>query len=120
MSFLDLKVISSNGKLMASLYSKPADCHQYLHCNSSHTEHTKGLIFSKNLRAKRASSKESDFKEHSSKLKSWLLKRFFPKKSIDTELKKVLGDNSRKVNNKTEKGLHFVSHFTLSLRFFNR
>ena len=30
-SFLDLKVISSNGKLMNSLYSKPTDCHQYLH-----------------------------------------------------------------------------------------
>ena len=30
-SFLDLKVISSNGKLMNSLSSKPTDCHQYLH-----------------------------------------------------------------------------------------
>ena len=27
-SFLDLKVFSSNGKLMVSLYSKPTDCHQ--------------------------------------------------------------------------------------------
>ena len=30
-SFLDLIVISSNGKLMISLYSKPIECHQYLH-----------------------------------------------------------------------------------------
>ena len=30
-SFLDLTVISSHGKLMTSLYSKPTDCRQYLH-----------------------------------------------------------------------------------------
>ena len=30
-SFSDLKVISSDDKLMTSLYSKPTDCHQYLH-----------------------------------------------------------------------------------------
>ena len=30
-SFLDLKAISSNVKLMTSLYSKLTDCHQYLH-----------------------------------------------------------------------------------------
>ena len=27
MPFLDLEVISSNDKLMTSLYSKPTDCH---------------------------------------------------------------------------------------------
>ena len=31
MSFLDLKIISINGKLMTSPYKKPADCHQYVH-----------------------------------------------------------------------------------------
>ena len=41
MYFLDLNVISSNAKLMTSLYSKPTDCHQYLHYKSSHPEHTK-------------------------------------------------------------------------------
>ena len=30
-SFLDLKVIASNGKLATSLYSKPAGYYQYLH-----------------------------------------------------------------------------------------
>ena len=43
-SFLDRKVISSNGKLMTSLYSKPTDCHQYLHYKSSHPEYTKRSI----------------------------------------------------------------------------
>ena len=35
-SFLDLQVVLSNGKLITSLYSKPTDCHQYLHYGSSH------------------------------------------------------------------------------------
>ena len=32
---------SSNSKLMTSLYSKPTDCHQYLHYKSISPEHTK-------------------------------------------------------------------------------
>ena len=43
-SFLDLKVISSNVKLITSLYSEPTDCHQYLHDGSCHPEHTKRFI----------------------------------------------------------------------------
>ena len=43
-SFLEVKVVSSNGDLMISLYSKPADYHQYLHYKSSHPEHTKRSI----------------------------------------------------------------------------
>ena len=39
--FLDLKVISSNGKLTINLYSKPIDCHQYVHYKSCHPEYTK-------------------------------------------------------------------------------
>ena len=73
--FLDLKVISSNGKLMTSLYSKATDCDQYLHYKSSHPEYTKrSIIYSQTLRVKTVCSQESDFKEHSSKLKSWFLK----------------------------------------------
>ena len=40
----DKEVISCNGKLMASLYSKPTNCDQYLHYKSSHPEHTKRSI----------------------------------------------------------------------------
>ena len=42
--FLDLKVISTAGKLMTSLYSKPADSHQYGYYKSSHPELTKRSI----------------------------------------------------------------------------
>ena len=40
-SFLDLKVTLSNGKLTTSLYSKTIDCHQYLLYGSCHPEHIK-------------------------------------------------------------------------------
>ena len=43
-SFLDLKVISSNGKLITSLHSKPTDCNQYLHYGAFHPEYTKRSI----------------------------------------------------------------------------
>ena len=86
----DLKVISSNGKVMTSLHSKPSDCHQYLHYKSSQPEHTKrSIVYSQTLMVKRICSQESDFKEHSSKLKSWFLKRGYPEKTIDTKIKKV-------------------------------
>ena len=52
-SFLDLKVISSNGKLITSLYSKPIDCHQYHHNGACHPEHTKrSIVYSQTLRIK--------------------------------------------------------------------
>ena len=66
-SFLNLRVISSNGKRMTSLYSKPIDYHHYVHYTSIHPEHTEGfIIYSETLRVKRVCSQESDFKEHSS------------------------------------------------------
>ena len=94
---------------MTSLYNKPTDCHQYLHYKSSHPEHTKrSIIYSQTLRVKRVCSQESDFKKHSSKLKSWFFKRGYPQKFIDTEMKNILGDSSRKINNK----IPFRSHIS--------
>ena len=91
---------------MTGLYSKPTDCHQYLQYKSSHPEHTKRSII---YRLKRVCSQESDFKEHSSKLKPRFLKRSY--RTIGTRMKKILGGKNRKVNNKTEKGMPFVVTF---------
>ena len=109
------KVFSSDGKLMTSLYSKPTDCHQYLHYKSSHLEHTKRFII---YRLKRVCSQESDFKEHSSELKPWFLKRSY--RIIDTGMKKILDGKNRKVNNKTEKGMPFVVTFRFRYKIFKR
>ena len=93
---LDLKVISANGKLITIIYSKPTDCHQYLHYKSSYPEHTKrSIIHSQTLRVKRVCSQENVFKEHTSKLKSWFLKQGYPENIVDNEMKKVFGDNSK-------------------------
>ena len=74
-SFLDLKVILSNGKLITSLYSKLTDCHQYLHYGSCHSEHTKrSIVYSQALRIKSLCSEESNFDELSLNLRSWSLK----------------------------------------------
>ena len=72
--FLDLKFISSNGKLITSLYS--TDCHQYLHYESCHPDYTKrSIVYSQALRLKRICSRKSDVKEHSLNLRSWFLTR---------------------------------------------
>ena len=90
MSFLDLKIISPNGKLITSLYSIPTDCHQYLHYGSCHPEHTKkSIVYSQALRIKRVCSQESDFNEHAFNFKSWFLKQGYPEKIIKTEMSKV-------------------------------
>ena len=89
-SFLDLKVILSNGKLITSLYSKLTDCHQYLHYGSCHPEHTKrSIVYSQALRIKSVCSEESNFDENSLNLRSWSLKRGYPEKIINTEMSKV-------------------------------
>lgn len=73
-------LVSSNGKLMASLCGKYTDFHQYLHYNSSHPEHTKqSIICCQTLRVGRACSQESEFKEYSSKLQWWVVKRGYSK-----------------------------------------
>ena len=119
-SFLDLKVISSNGKLITSLYSKPTDCHQYLHYGSCHPEHTKRpIVYSQALRIKRVCSQESDFNEHSLNLRSWFLKRGYPEKIVkkmkiekNTEMRKVkFNVDNKRSNNRQKKGIPFAVTF---------
>ena len=71
-SALDEWLLSSNAKLITSLYSKPTDCHQYLHYGSCNPEHTKrSVVYGQALRIKRVCSQESGSNEHSLNLRSW-------------------------------------------------
>ena len=117
-SFLDLKVILSNGKLITSLYSKPTDCHQYLHYGSCHPDYTKkSIVYSQALRIKRVCSQESDFNEHSLNLRSWFLKRGYPEKIINTEMSKVkFNVDNKRSNNRQKKGIPFVVTFHPKLK----
>ena len=112
-SFLDLKVISSNGKLITSHYSKPSDCHQYLHHGSCHLAHTKRSI----VYIKRVWSQESDFNEHSLNLRSWFLEQGYPEKIIKTEMNKVkLNVDNKRWNNRQKKRIPFAVAFHPKLK----
>ena len=42
-SFLDFNVSLDNGSVTTDFQGKSTDCHQYLHCSSSHPDHIKKL-----------------------------------------------------------------------------
>ena len=89
-SFLDLNVTLSEGQLQTDLYIKPTDRYQYLHYSSSHPEHTnRSTAFSQSLRVRRTCSYETDYKKNTMEMKSWFLKRAYPKSSVEKELGKV-------------------------------
>ena len=118
-SFVDLKVISSNGKLITSLYSKPNDCHQHLQYGSCHPEHTKrSIVYSQALRIKSVCSQESDYNKHSLNLRSWCLKRGYPEKIINTEVSKLkFNVDNKRSNNRQKKRVPFVVTFHQKLKF---
>ena len=79
-----------NGFLIKKTCIKPTDRHQYLHSTSSHPNHIKRfIIYSQALRVSRICSRESDFRKHISEMKTWLLRRGYPKNLVESELKKV-------------------------------
>ena len=43
-AFLDLNVSLENGSVTSCAQIKSTDCHQYLHCSSSHPYHIKNSI----------------------------------------------------------------------------
>ena len=86
--YLDVALYSR--RLEITVHVKPTDRHQYLHYSSSHPEHTKrSIVFSQTLRVSRICSREKDFRDHCLQMRSWFLKRKYPEKLIDNEMKKV-------------------------------
>ena len=89
-SFLDLKVSLTKGKLSTDLHIKATDCHQYLHYSSGHPEHTKrSIVYSQLLRVSRICSHENDFNRHKSNMKIWFQKRGYAENIIENEMKKI-------------------------------
>ena len=80
-SFLDLKVSLTKGKLSTDLHIKPTDCHQYLHYSSGHPEHTKrSIVYIQLLHVSWICSCENDFNRHKSNMKIWFQKKRLPRK----------------------------------------
>ena len=74
-SFLDLKVSLTKGKLSTDLHIKATDCHQYLHYSSGHPKHTKqSIVYSQYLRASWICSQENDFNRPKSNMRIWFQK----------------------------------------------
>ena len=60
---------------------------------------------------------EKDFKEKVPEMKSWLLKRGYPEKIIDCEMKKVnFRENRKKFERNKEKGIPFVAIYRPKLK----
>ena len=79
-AFLDLKGSVKNSKIITDLYAKSTDHHQYLHYLSAHSNHTKrSVVFSQTLRISGLCSYGEDFIKHKANMKSWFLKREYPK-----------------------------------------
>ena len=103
-TFLDLDVALYNVRLGSTANVKPTNRHQYLHYLSSHEEHTKrSIAFSQTLRVSRTCSREKDFQDPCLQMKSWFLKRKYPEKLIDNEMKKVRFFPANLQNKKREK-----------------
>ena len=89
---------------------KPTDRHQHLHFSSAHPNHTKrSVVFSQTLHISRLCSNESDFERNKEKMRSWFVKREYPKKLIDSEITKVkfnIRETNRK--NKGKNGVPFL------------
>ena len=89
-AFLDCKVNLFENKLTTDLHVKPTDTHQYLDYTSSHPEHTKkSIVYSQTLRLRRMCSIKTDFLKSKNEMKSWFLKRGYPERLTDKEIKKV-------------------------------
>ena len=115
-NFLDVNISLSNGHLMTNMYVKPADCHQYLDYSSSHPNHIKrSIVYSQFLRARMLCSLESDFLKHYTKMKSWFLKRGYPKNMIHEDMKKVKFSEKGSKKSKGSKGVPFVVTYHPSL-----
>ena len=75
-------------KIVTDLYIKTTDRHQYTHYTLSlHYHNKRSIICSHALQVRRIYSFENDFIRHQNEMKSWFLKREYPKTLIDMGVK---------------------------------
>ena len=99
---MNFDVAMCNGRLESTVHVKPTDRHQCLHYSSSHSEHTKiSIVFSQTLHVSRICSHEKDFRVYCFQMRSWFLKRKYPKKKV-----RFFPANLQ--NKKRKKGVPFV------------
>ena len=90
-NFLDVTVSINGEHFETDLYCKPTYCHQFLAFKSAHPIHNKKLIvYNQGLRIKRCCSKKDAFGKHLESLRSWFGKRGYPKKRVNSPIRRVL------------------------------
>ena len=89
-TFLGCKVNLFENKLTTDLHVKPTYTHQYLDYTFLHSEYTKkSIVYGQMLRLHWICSFETNFVKCKNEMKSWFLKRGYPEKLINSEMKKV-------------------------------
>ena len=105
--FLDVNLTIVDDVIEFDLYCKPTDCHQYLHFNSCHPDHTKNsIIYSQALRIRKRCSDDGKFENHLAELRQWFSSRKYPETLIEGQIQKfrakvasndpITEDNSRR------------------------
>ena len=109
-AFSDLNVSQENGSVTTDLNNKSTDCHQYLHCSSSHPDHIKNsIIYSQNLRLSNICTYDEDFDKHVLNMKSQFLQRGYSEQTIDSQIGKVkFGQRLKAGSKQASVGVPFV------------
>ena len=121
-SFLDVEVIKKGNQLVADLYIKPTDTHQYLHASSCDVCHSKKYIpYSQALRLNRICSEKSFFDKRCNDLEIWLKGRGYSDKLVRKQILKAskfskteLLNNQRKKENDDKLVLNITYHPSLA------
>ena len=97
--FLDVSLTLVGETIEFDLYCKPTDCHQYLHFNSCHPDHTKNaIIYSQALRIRKRCSDDRKFDNHLSNLRQWFAERKYPETSIENKISRFRSQFSSKTS----------------------
>ncbi len=89
-TFLDTRISLVNGALIADLYCKPTDSHNYLFYSSAHPRACKDSIpYSQFLRIRRICSKYDDFYKHCITLCAHFIRRNYPGELLEEALYKA-------------------------------
>ena len=88
---MDVQVtLNEEGRLIADLYTKPTDTHQYLYRQSCHPHHCKTTItYSQALHLRRICSRDEDYHRRVQDLKSHLVSRRHGEMDIQRQIDKA-------------------------------
>ena len=115
-------MVRINGdKFETDLYRKPTDCHQFLEFNSAHPiPIKKSIVYSQGLRIKRLCSSSLAFEKYLESKRSWFGKRGYPKKLVDSQLRRVAKNRPEQLpEHQTKQGTGVPLVVTYGPRFHN-